>query len=219
MKQNGNGIIRTVSDNQSEILESIVRLYCPNGFGLDPTYSKGVFYKNGVPEPKYKSDLAPQQDDVMPCDCRELPFPDGFVENIVFDPPFIGASQKDGKPGIIKTRFSYFPTIPKLWAFYSESLTEFHRVLQPDGILVFKCQDSVESAKQYITHVEVMNTAYQLGFYTEDLFVLTANNRLISPNQWKQQHARKYHSYFWVFRKTNKRSVLYPSIAVGDRDD
>jgi len=207
-----NGIISTVSDNQSVILSSISKLYCPNGFDLDPTYSKGVFYKNGVPEPKYKSDLTPQQDDVMPCDCRELPFPDNFLGSIVFDPPFVGGSRKYGKPGIIKTRFSYFPTIPKLWQFYTESLTEFYRILQPDGFLIFKCQDSVESAKQYITHVEVMNTAYKQGFYPEDLFILIANNRLISPNQWKQQHARKYHSYFWVFKKIGKPIVHYLSL-------
>jgi len=206
------GIIKTVSSSQHEILASIIHLYCPSGFDLDPTYSKGVFYRNGVPEPKYKADLTPQQDDVMPCDCRSLPFPDGFMSSIVFDPPFIGASIKDGKTGIIKDRFSYFPNIPSLWKFYTESLSEFHRILTLNGILVFKCQDSVESGKQYITHTEVMNTAYKQGFYTEDLFILTVNTRLISPNQWKQQHARKYHSYFWVFRKVAKTLVGYPSL-------
>lgn len=214
MTENRNTIIKTVSNDQSEILGSILKLYCPDGkFGLDPTYSKGVFYKNGVPEPEYKSDLTPLFDDVMPCDCRETPFPDEFITSVVFDPPFVGGSRKDGKPGIIKTRFSYFPTVPKLWAFYEESLSEFWRILRLDGVLIFKCQDSVESAKQYISHVEVMNTAYRLGFYPEDLFILVANSRLLSPNQWKQQHARKYHSYFWVFRKTTGKTVVpYPSL-------
>lgn len=207
-------IIKTVASDQHEILANIVRLYCPSGVDLDPTYSKGVFYRNGVPQPKYKADLHPQCEDVMPCDCRTLPFPNGFVGSIVFDPPFVGGSRKDGKPGIIKERFSYFPTIPKLWEFYSESLIEFWRVLANDGILVFKCQDSVESGKQYITHAEVMNRACQIGYYPLDLFVLTSSNRIISPNQVNQQHARKYHSYFWVFRKVSKRVVSYPSLSV-----
>jgi len=207
-----NDIIKTVSSNQSEILSSIIKLYCSTGFSLDPTYSRGIFYKNGVPEPIYKSDLIPQSSSIMPCDCRKLPFPDNFLTSIIFDPPFVGGSRKDGKPGIIKERFSYFPNIPKLWQFYGESLIEFNRILMVDGILVFKCQDSVESAKQYITHVEVMNMAYRLGFHPEDLFILIANSRLISPNQWKQQHARKYHSYFWVFKKLKKPVVHYPSI-------
>ena len=205
-------IIKTVSGDQSEILQSIIRLYCPDGFDLDPTYSTGVFYKNGVPRPKYASDLSPQSDDVMACDCRELLFPDGFLNSICFDPPFVGGSRKDGKPGVIKERFSYFPSIPKLWKFYYESVVEFHRVLSAGGILVFKCQDSVESGKQYITHVEVMNMSVAVGFYPRDLFILTSSNRIISPNQVNQQHARKYHSYFWVFEKVSGLPVKYPSL-------
>jgi len=205
-------IIKTVSGDQSEILQNIIKLYCVDGFDLDPTYSTGVFYKNGVPRPKYVSDLSPRSDDVMPCDCRELVFPDGFLRSICFDPPFVGGSRKDGKPGVIKERFSYFPTIPKLWEFYRESIVEFHRVLSVEGILVFKCQDSVESGKQYITHVEVMNMATNSGFYPLDLFVLVTSNRIISPNQVNQQHARKYHSYFWVFQKSGKVLVHYPSL-------
>lgn len=206
---NQTDIIKSVYDNQQDILNAIKLLYCTDGFDCDPTFSKGVFYK-GTEEPKYKLDLAPQRDDVWQCDCRKLPFPNEYLGSVVFDPPFIGASKKDGKPGIIKERFSYFSSIPVLWNFYNESLSEFYRVLALDGVLVFKCQDSIESGKQYISHVAVMNMALHLGFYAEDLFILTAQNRLISPSQWNQQHARKYHSYFWVFRKSSKRMVEYP---------
>jgi len=203
-------IIKSVSSNQSEILNNIIKLYCPSGFGLDPTYSKGVFYKSGVPEPTFRFDLHPLSNDVAKCDCRKLPFPGGYLSSIVFDPPFVGGSHKDGKPGVIKERFSYFPSIPVLWKFYDESLYEFYRVLGEGGILVFKCQDSVESSRQYITHVAVMNMAISLGFYPKDLFILTSNSRIISPNQQKQQHARKYHSYFWVFEKMVRSVVKYP---------
>ncbi len=204
-------IIKTVSNDQSEILNNIIKLYCPNGFDLDPTYSKGVFYKN-VPPPKLKFDLDPQTEDTQQGDCLNLPLDGESVNSIVFDPPFVGGSRKDGKPGIIKTRFSYFPSVPKLWDFYWRSLLEFHRILSPNGILVFKCQDSVESSKQYMSHVAVMNMAYSIGFYAEDLFILVSENRIISPNQVKQQHARKYHSYFFVFRKTDKCIVKYPEL-------
>ena len=82
---------------------------------------------------------------------------------------------------------------------YFEAINEFYRVLRINGVLVFKCQDTIESGKQYITHVEVMNQAYNAGFYPKDLFILTAKNRII--NQKRQFHARKFHSYFWVFIK------------------
>lgn len=65
--------------------------------------------------------------------------------------------------------------------------------------MIFKCQDVVFSAKNHFTHVWVMNEALKLGFYPKDLFILLARNRLTDGR--KQQHARKFHSYFWVFKK------------------
>ena len=202
-------IMKSVSDNQSEIIASIMSLYCPAGFDLDPTYSKGVFYKK-IPEPKLKYDLEPQIDDVLRADCRKLPLSNNSLASIMFDPPFVGGSRKDGKPGIIKERFGYYKTVPILWKFYRDAMDEFYRLLKPSGILVFKCQDTVECGKQYMSHVEITNYAYKIGFYPLDLFVLTAKNRLISPNQRQQQHSRKYHSYFLVFRKAT-RLVAYTS--------
>jgi hypothetical protein len=55
-----------------------------------------------------------------------------------------------------------------------------------------------------------MNMALELGFYPKDLFILTAKMRINSfGGRWnKQEHARKYHSYFWVFEKI-KPKVKY----------
>ena len=200
-------IIKSVSESQSEILNNIIRLYCPMGFELDPTYSKGNFYKD-VPEPKHKLDLHPQSGDVFEADSRRLPFNNSSVESIVFDPPFVGGSRKEGKPGIIKERFGYYKNVPILWRFYRDSLDEFFRILNPEGVLVFKCQDTIENGSQYLSHIEIINYAYSIGFYPLDLFILIANNRLMSPSQAVQQHARKYHSYFIVFKKS-KRLVDY----------
>ncbi|KKL84575.1 hypothetical protein LCGC14_1963320, partial [marine sediment metagenome] len=100
-------IIKSVSESQAVILNDIIKLYCPNGFEVDPTYSKGNFYKD-VPEPKHKLDLHPQGSGVIEADSRQLPFNSSSVGSIVFDPPFVGGSQKDGKPGIIKERFGYY---------------------------------------------------------------------------------------------------------------
>ena len=200
-------IIKSVSESQGEILNNIIRLYCPNGFELDPTYSKGNFYKD-VPEPKHKFDFEPQTNDTRQCDSRHLPFNNSSVGSIVFDPPFVGGSRKDGKPGIIKERFGYYKNVPILWQFYRDSLDEFFRILKPEGVLVFKCQDTIENSSQYLSHIEIINHAYSIGFYPLDLFILIANNRLMSPSQSVQQHSRKYHSYFIVFKKS-KRLVEY----------
>lgn len=200
-------IIKSVAESQSEILNYIIQLYCPDGFEVDPTYSKGNFYKV-VPEPKCKLDLYPQSEEVKEADSRHLPFNNSSVASIVFDPPFVGGSRKNGKPGIIKERFGYYKNVPILWRFYRDSLDEFYRTLKPEGILVFKCQDTIENSCQYLSHIEIVNYAYSIGFYPLDLFILVAKNRLMSPSQAVQQHARKYHSYFLVFKKS-KRLVHY----------
>lgn len=206
-------VIKTVSKSQSEILNSIIYLYCPHGFDIDPTYSKGNFYKD-VPEPKHKLDLSPQSEGVKEADSRQLPFPASSVGSIIFDPPFIGGSQRNGKPGIIKERFGCYKNVPLLWKYYRDSMDEFHRILKPEGVLVFKCQDTIENSKQYLSHIEIITYAYSIGFYPLDLFVLIASNRLMSPSQAIQQHARKFHSYFLIFRKS-KRLVHYSNVAMG----
>jgi hypothetical protein len=70
-----------------------------------------------------------------------------------------------------------------------------------------KCQDTVTGGKQYFSHVMIMNMAMEIGFYPRDLFILFNKVRMNSfGTKWKkQEHARKYHSYFWVFEKRKSR--------------
>ena len=197
--------IRSISFNETEIIKNIIHLYLNDEpIELDPTYSKGVFY-GGIKKPKYKYDIEPQCDGVLKSDCRTLPLNDSQISSIMFDPPFVGGSRKDGKPGIIKTRFGYYKNVPKLWEFYSDSLKEFSRVLKNEGVLIVKCQDTVESGKQYLSHIYLINKASCLGFYARDLFVYAVKDRIIDPNIKRQQHARKFHSYFLVFEKKSAK--------------
>lgn len=205
-------IIKTISYEQTEILQDILDLYCPDGFELDPTYSKGNFYKNGVLEPKYKYDINPQSELVQKADCRNLPFEDNTIENIIFDPPFIAGIQNKSDDGIIINRFGSFKNVSKeLWSMYHDALDEFYRILKPNGILVFKCQDTIDSCKQCFSHVEIINYALKINFYPKDLFILLARSRLIGKHHHKQQHARKFHSYFIVFVK-QKCPVKYTGV-------
>ena len=92
---------------------------------------------------------------------------------------------------------------------------EFYRLLRKDGVLVVKCQDAVSDGNQHFSHCEIINVALSLGFYPKDLFILLAKHRV---NRWKdvkQQHARKFHSYFIVFIK-QKCPVKYSEVEVSD---
>jgi len=201
-------IIKSISYSQDEIISNIIKLHSPEGkIDIDPTFSKGVFYKN-IPEPKYKFDLNPQTKDTIKADCTNLPVKSNSMSCIMFDPPFLiscGPSLKYKKEGsnIISSRFSCFRTVNDLIKMYNNSIKEFYRILKNSGILIFKCQDTVSSGKNYFIHNEIYSMALNNNFYAKDLFVLLAKSRIIG-NFKKQIHARKFHSYFWVFEKKEK---------------
>jgi hypothetical protein len=201
-------MISTISYSQEDIIDSIVSLYMPNGIDVDPTYSKGVFYKNRKHTPKKIFDLYPQVDGCIEANANALPIECKSVNSIVFDPPFIVGHTRDKPTGIIGERFHGFRYIKDLWSWYDSCLEEFCRILRPNGVLVFKCQDTVSSGKQCLSHVHIINKATELGFVCEDLFVLLAKTRIIGHNHATQKHARKFHSYFLVFIKKAVQQLL-----------
>jgi len=204
-------LVRNISYDQSEIIRNILRLHVPGGkIDCDPTYSTGAFYNGtGIEVPELRFDIKPQAEGVIQADARHLPLEDESISCMMFDPPFLattGKSLTEGQGNIINRRFGVFPDEQSLHRFYVEAMVEAHRVLKPQGILIFKCQDKVSSGKQYWSHCFIMNEAVKIGFYPKDLFILLAKNRLVADWQARnQQHARKFCSFFWTFQKSNKR--------------
>lgn len=201
--------IKSIGENQQEIIKDILTLY-NNGetIDLDCTYSKGVFYKNGiVAEPKFKSDLEPINETIIKADSTALPFDDNSMKCIMFDPPFIiiGTTYKDSKEGscIMAKRFTGYDNFDSLKKHYKGTIKEAYRLLKNDGILIFKLQNTISSGKQHFTQYYVIKEALEAGFYPKDEFVLEAKSKLTSfGGRWKNQiHALKYHSYFLVFQK------------------
>ena len=204
-------LVKNISYDQSEIIHNILRLHVPGGkIDCDPTYSTGAFYNGtGIEVPELRFDIKPQAEGVIQADARHLPLEDESISCMMFDPPFLattGKSLTEGQGNIINRRFGVFPDEQSLHRFYVEAMVEAHRVLKPQGILIFKCQDKVSSGKQYWSHCFIMNEAVKIGFYPKDLFILLAKNRLVADWQARnQQHARKFCSFFWTFQKSNKR--------------
>jgi len=204
------GNIKSFSYDEAEILNAIIDLH--NGglpFDLDCTYSKGHFYKSGkVPQPLFKSDDNPRYEDVQYARAEALPHADKSLFSIVFDPPFL-----DGhSPGLkvkskMQNRFGgSFEHMRDLWAWYNICLGEFYRVLKKGGIVVIKCQDVTSQRAQFFSHCYMLNAANKAGFYAKDLFILLSKTRM--RGTWKtQNHARKYHCYFWVFSKQKIKAV------------
>lgn len=192
--------------DEVQIIRDIMTLH-NNGepFELDPTFSKGSFWK-GLEEPKYKFDIEPEREDVLKADCRGLPFENESINSIMFGPPFVAGPSP--RPGIIRDRFTCYKTVQDLWKFYEESFDEFYRVLKPEGIIAFKCQPVISGSVQYMSHFKIGAYAQKIGLYILDQFILGRKNVLWSPSMANQQHTRKNYCFYLVLKKTDvtKRS-------------
>jgi DNA-binding CsgD family transcriptional regulator len=216
-----NQVIKSISYNQSEILHNIILLHNNGeGFYTDITYGKGKFYEQSkkfyVPQPQIKMDVFPQFNDVVEIEpLGKLPFEDNSIPSLVIDLPFIVAptdspSTKTDKEktNIIFKRFSSFYPKEKLFESYYHFINEAYRVLQNNAICVFKTQACVSGATQLFVPEYSWLVAQQCGFYVLDQFFLIAKNRLHSGKIQNIQHARKYTSTFYVFKK-NKKKIDY----------
>lgn len=193
--------IKTTYTDETDLIKNMFKLYNENKLtvDLDPTYSKGVFWRN-LEDPKLKFDLIPQAKGVVQSDCTNLPLGDESINSIMFDPPFV-LGIVNSKKGIIGNRFSGFKTMKDLKQMYSKSLEEFYRILNKGGFVFFKCQDTVTSGKQFFTHIFIIEKAMELGFEVDDLFVYVRENAIIDPKWKKQLHAKKTHCYYLVLRR------------------
>jgi len=202
--------VKSVYSSNFEVITNIMELYGIEQFDLDCTYSKGAFWKN-LPQPKLKSDIYPVNDTVINASSENLPFDGDSMSSIMYDPPFVvvGKTYRDNKDGssIIAKRFEGYETFNHLKSNYYNSLEELYRVCKKGGYVVMKCQDTVSGGKNHFSHVMIMNMAMEIGFYPKDLFILIAKHRINSfGSKWtKQEHARKHHSYYWVFEKVKPK--------------
>jgi hypothetical protein len=197
-------MLRSSSDDQSDIIASIISLHCPHGIDADITYGNGGFYSK-IQEPNHKFDIDPQKEGVIKADSTNLPVSDGAFRSVMFDPPFI-TYVKNGRDHncLMAQKFSGYYTYEELQDHYIHTISEAWRVLGKGGILIFKCQDIVHKHKLRSTHVFVCNRAEIEGFRVLDLFVLTAKKRMPGPQKGTQRHARVFQSFFWVFKKPGK---------------
>lgn len=209
-------VMSAYAGSSESIFPKILGLYVLAGSAVaDITYGKGVFWKE-VPLNQYRllaTDIA------SGVDCRSLPYGDGEIDCVVFDPPYMhspGGTAHEGQGPFEKyyknngtgnrTSSKYHEAVLEL---YNDTATEAARVLRDRGVFIVKCQDEVCSNRQRFTHVEIMASFAAKGFVAEDLFVLVRHNRPGVSRVVRQVHARKNHSYFLVFWKQGSNGGLW----------
>ena len=60
-------MIRSINDNQTQILKDILALNNLERFDADLTYGNGAFYKE-IPKPEYRFDIDDTRPDTITCD-------------------------------------------------------------------------------------------------------------------------------------------------------
>ena len=213
-------LIYTASTGKNApVFTNILRLYVPRGAeGCDVTYGKGSFWNAASREHIGKLYATDLQDGVC---LSALPYGDASMGFHVLDPPYMCgffrplASQKAqanhsdfssryGNHGETGYKGQYYHAAVE--NIYKDGIQEGWRVLAPGGIQITKVQDEVSSHKQHLTHCFVVNEAVRLGFEVLDLFVVVRNDKPHGRRIQRQEHARKNHSYFLVFRKPRSKT-------------
>ena len=209
-------VLSAYTEPNERVFPKILSLYVtPGSVVADVTYGKGVFWKH-VPQEAYRLLATDLTDGV---DCRDLPYEDGKIDCLVFDPPYMhspgGTAHSGHQPyedyyrnnrtGNL-TGSKYHEAVVEL---YVDAGKEAVRVLRDRGVMIVKCQDEVCSNRQRFTHVEIMREYEAMGLVAEDLFVVARRNHPGVSRAVRQVHARKNHSYFLVFWKQGKTGVIW----------
>ena len=192
--------------SNDEVFPDILSLYvAPGSVVADVTYGRGVFWRR-APEGVFRA-LA--TDIATGSDCRELPYQDGAIDCVVFDPPYMHTPGGTAHVNHQNYEGYYQNNRANSGKKYHEAALDLYftaareawRVLRPGGIYIVKCQDEVCANIQRFTHIEVINELTTYGFVAEDLFVVVRKGKPGVSRMLRQAHARKNHSYFLVFLK------------------
>jgi DNA modification methylase len=191
--------------NNDFLMAQVARLYFRPGDRIaDVTYGKGVFWRQiDVSQFHFHpSDLLTVPD--HPYDFRNLPYRSADFDVVVFDPPYMH-HPKHPKVSPLSMEYRNFATTrgfshDDIIQLYRDGMVEGHRILKAGGLMLVKCKDEMEDGRQKMSHIEVYDIAVsELHMEVHDQFVLTQTRPPLHFG--RLAHARKNHSYLWVFRK------------------
>lgn len=197
-------VLTSYQSNNDFLMAQVARLYFHPGDRIaDVTFGKGVFWR-AIDITQYEfhaSDLLTVPD--HPYDFRSLPYACDNFDVHVFDPPYM----HNPTPSFLASDYLNHATTrgfshEGIIQLYREGMIEGCRILKPRGLMVVKCKDEIESGRQRMSHIEIHNIAVdELGMEVQDLFVLTPKSSPVIRFKNDPQHAKKNHSYLWVFKK------------------
>ncbi len=203
--------------SDGELLEEMFRFYpsIPVEPILDATHNVGRFWRGST-----------RQVVSMDIDSRYKPMIVGDNRNmvgvesssfgvVVYDPPHVGPQGRDKSRKRFDVDFGATMAcgVKENWTLsylYPPFLKEAKRVLKPEGLLLAKITDMVNSHRSRWAHCDFMRMAEEAGFTVCDLIIKVRHGPMIS-DKWKTaHHARKRHC-FWIICRNGDRCERLPS--------
>lgn len=172
-----------------------------DGRTLDPTYGRGRFWTKWRPDHLVACDIDPALSPIgRSVDFTHLPFADGTFRAVTFDPPYKlngtgGSHPSDAAYGVATRGISW----QERHRLIAAGIDECVRVLEPNGVLLIKCQDQVCSGWVRWQHRDFAEHAEQAGCKWIDMLQLAGHHP--QPPGRRQVHARRNYSTLLVLRK------------------
>lgn len=170
-------VFSSYKSGHDDVLPNILNLYAPKGSVVaDIMYGHGGFWKNIdlLDSEFYPSDLT------TGTYCRDLSYQDGYLDSVIFDPPYLHSPggttnlghqhfEKYYKNNLISSAGAKYQEF--VLELYFNTAEEVFRVLGTNGVFIVKCQDEVCSNRQRLTHIEIIKEYECLGFTQEKSFI------------------------------------------------
>lgn len=208
--------------SDADLLERIFGFYpsIPPEPILDSTYNAGRFWV-GSSRDVWSMDIDPQFGPRILADNRTMVglntqtgnkdyrVPSSHFGTVVYDPPHVGPQGRDKSVKRFDSDYGAHVECGKqhswtLSYLYPPFLSQAKRVLKPEGLLLAKIADMVNSHKSRWAHCDFMRMAEEAGFTVCDLIIKVRNGPMRS-NRWKRaHHARKRHCFWIVCRNSDK---------------